>query len=121
MREILFRGKSVDTKEWVYGFFFYELGSLIKERPSSISTCTHLVDPDTVGQFIGMTDNNGVKIFEGDIIKWKDWDGNYHEQSVLYDPEWNRFCGWLSGVESFGVNKHLSQDIKVVGNIYDND
>ena len=36
-----------------------------------------------------------------------------------YDVEWGRFCVWLSGAESFGVNKHLSTDIEVIGNVYD--
>ena len=62
-REILFRGKRVDNGEWVYGFYFREAGYFIKELPSAVSTPTHLVIPDTVGQFTGLTDKNGVEIF----------------------------------------------------------
>ena len=119
MSEVLFRGKRIDTGEWVYGFYFYDIGHSIKERPSSVSTHTYLVDPNTVGQFVGLRDSSGVRIFEGDVIRWKNWKGEHCESHVIYDSEWNRFCVWLSGAESFGVNKHLSSDIEVIGSIYD--
>lgn len=119
MREILFRGKRVDNQEWVYGFYFYGIGACIKERPSAVSTHTYLVDQGTIGQFVGLRDVHGVPIFEGDVIRWKDWKCEYQEHHVIYDQEWNRFCVWLSGAESFGVNKHMSKDIEVIGSIYD--
>ena len=80
MREILFRAKRIDTGEWVYGY-------LVK-RPSTIQMpgyCgpwyievppktpeddggTYNVDPDTVGQYTGLDDIYGVKVFDGDIV-----------------------------------------------------
>lgn len=125
MREILFRGKRTDSGEWVYGFYFRELGNFIKEIPSCVSTSSHLVHAATIGQYTGIKDQKGVKIFEGDIVKTKKYgkiighaNVNYFDIFVVkYTP-----CTFRLENKNRGFN--LVDDgyskIEVIGNIHDN-
>ena len=114
MREILFRGKIKNNSKWICG----DLSTIahkcyIDDRLKNMER----VDPETVGQFIGLTDKNGIKIFEGDILK-SPFDKKFFE--VFYD-ECRFFVKTNRGTVLRGVQSAIDHyELEVIGNIYDN-
>lgn len=136
MQEILFRGKQVDNNAWVFGWYaMYPFGSW-PLKPCIISDCASSngcyeyteIDSATVGQYTGLTDKNGVKIFEGDIVhitgnqaveEWKDID--YNAQIVFLD---GGFCAIDGTVEEHSTLHYalarMDFELEVIGNVHDN-
>ena len=128
MREILFRGKRVDNGEWVEGYLGVEVGGepVIEycDFDDYIGDCVEelFIIPETVGQYTGLTDKNGRRIFEGDILSGHLDELFPNEESrypvVWHDYGWHIKCGNESfdTLEQSWVNKYL----EVIGNIHDN-
>ena len=133
MREILFRGIRTDNGEWVEGY--------LTKRPSSVQIgCsspwyidvpprdpddaggTYNVFPETVGQYTGLTDKNGTRIFEGDIcrnIKTGEvvsvrWHG------TMAGYVWSKRKDNCQNLFDFGELFRAYDKYEVIGNIYDN-
>ncbi len=121
MREILFRGKRIDNGEWVTGAFLNDRDGACYICPVVSDTtygdngnrrrigCWYAVDPSTVGQYTGLIDKNGKRIFEGDIVCLRT--GRCHE--VKYGDG----CFYMDGT---GITAKYLDKFTVIGNIHDN-
>lgn len=118
MREILFRGKDVVNGEWHYGYYVRRFDDCIIHS-GLLPNDYVIVKPKTIGQYTGLTDKNGVKIFEGDIVMKR----TYHKKKpceVVFGVGCFH-CGWGGG-SSTADHPYLLNDkqIEVIGNIFDN-
>ena len=132
MREILFRGKRMTDGKWVYGDYHKYTCTTSSITP----THTHYimgtdirfkaqicVDPDTVGQYTGLTDKNGVKIFEGDVVQaltpQKGGTEGFNIGTVefhksAFSVKWSNFLTYGRSFIGYLDN------IEVIGNIHEN-
>lgn len=118
-RDIVFRGKSKRTGEWFFGNLFDEDTKGRTHIGTTVRMCFD-IDPETVGQYTGMTDKNGTKIFEGDIVRHIDTMCHVVEvvnSEVYFDTEMLEF-GFRHSNELFHCN--FNNEFEVIGNIYDN-
>src|SRR5659263_85784 len=126
-REILFRGKDVNTGEWFEGDIITNPNNgaqdcilELKGKPRRFTS----IDPETIGQFTGLTDKNGVKIFEGDILTYTDvyskvllpvsfLFGKFMKQEIRPDSH-----KWLHTSDHWFDLSFAYERNEVIGNIY---
>ena len=129
MREILFRGKRVDNGEWIQGdlvqFLPHGIVRIVTQEPPYKDA---EVDSDTVGQFTGLTDRNGKKIFEGDIIHLEYsqvFFGGVYYGEYTAEVSYKEGCFVTDGINNGDeIETPLSgfdnDEVEIIGNIHDN-
>ena len=134
MREIKFKAKRLDNGEWVYGdlvhYFFIKMGKRTDHVSIGVDLDFYEVIPETVCQFTGLKDKNGVKVFEGDIFQYRKHDG-YLLPDFTGEGLFMMGCfGYVATSENMGeafrpfyeideLKKDFLDHIEVIGNIHD--
>lgn len=132
MRKILFRGKCNEVGkyngQWIEGFYGEDDGKPIIARSTDHGLIGYFCEPDSIGQYTGLTDKNGKKVFEGDIL-------NVHDQIPMfdgYDTDEIVYNGKVMYIDNQGIyvcegDKNGSalcalnlDECEIIGNIHDN-
>lgn len=129
MREILFRGKRIDNGEWVCGSFCMDALEL-KNGLCGVDGFIRVydfangkmqmyeVDRETVGQYTGLTDKHGKRIFEGDIVRAVDME----DCKLVGMVDW-RFASWIVSGANWADTMNMAiylHRLEIIGNIHDN-
>ena len=122
MREILFRGKRIDNGEWVEGYLFqvWEESYILWGTTNGIPNMVKVI-PESVGQFTGMVDKKGVKIFEDDILQGA-YNNEFSKGEIRnYHVRWG-VDSWHIMHTRFSMQElfiYCNKNVEVIGNIHD--
>lgn len=131
VREILFRGKRIDNGEWIEGQYVYllnpktENGQPIKHLIHDGTPFGVQIDPETLCEYTGLTDKNGRKVFEGDIVQYPIYQGKHRGtdlHTVVFESRLGSayFGITMDDIETWYFCCSVpSKLMEVIGNIHD--
>ncbi len=134
MREILFRGKAINRDrgylrsdykngDWVYGLLSKKYDKRFENLPAEMTNENGIsgieIDYRTIGQYTGLTDKNGKKIFEGDILRFENADGEFTDYEVIwFGNRWEVIQGGAQFADELDL--FFCERSTVIGNVHDN-
>ena len=144
MRDILFKAKRIDNGEWVEGYYVYHIKRTICAFNDKVKaedeqhvimqdgfsdwnmprdTVHYDINPDTLCQYTGLTDKNGNKIWENDIVNKIDTNGLGYHRERKCKVSFDELGYWLLTTEygdGYWLGEFDSEQLEVIGNIFDN-
>lgn len=116
MRDILFKAKRIDNNKWIKGLLIIIRGQYHIINPNDEYTA-YPIDSDTICQYTGLTDKNGNKIWENDLVGVLTEDGNFKvtwsDTEARYKMESESDCFTVT------FDEYWSYEVEVVGNVFD--
>lgn len=127
MREIKFRGRKVNTTEWIIGNLSYinedrgTCGLIVNNH------ALHIVDLESVGQFTGLKDKNGIEIYGGDLFRWDDdaigvikyRDGSFYLETNIALPGDSAHAPGIYSPWLRVIKHELENELETIGNVYE--
>lgn len=118
MREILFRGRGTrGDKKWIEGDLLHGYNGYVAITKKLLGIETWQVEPETVGQYTGLTDKNGKKVFEHDLVKAYD---PLDEKSFIGVVKFFDGSFYICDTDFCSYYRWIDYEVEVIGNIHDN-